>query len=140
MPYGVTLPDNYDSGKAARIYVWLHGRQNNTTETAFRHGFLNRKGAGNPPVADQGQIQLDCFGHMSPAGWHWAGEKDVFESIAAVKRRFNIDDQRIRLRGFSRGGEGAWHVSLHYPDRFAVGEIRAGTVSRSAQQRPDLAP
>jgi pimeloyl-ACP methyl ester carboxylesterase len=140
LPYGVTLPDNYDATKPTRLYVWLHGRQNNTTESEFIYGFLNRKGAGNPPVADHGQIQLDCFGRINGAGWHWAGERDVFESIAAVKKRLNIDDKRIILRGFSQGGEGAWHISLHHPDQFAAAEIGAGTVSRTAEQRPDLQP
>jgi pimeloyl-ACP methyl ester carboxylesterase len=140
LPYGVALPENYDPGKPTRLYVWLHGRSNTMVETEFIHGFLNRKGAGNPPVADHGQIQLDCFGRINGAGWHWAGERDVFESIAAVKRRFNIDEKRIILRGFSQGGEGAWHISLHHPDRFAAAEIGAGTVSRTAEQRPDLKP
>ncbi len=138
LPYGVTLPENYDPAKPTRLYVWLHGRQNTTTESEFIYGFLNRKGAGNPPVADQGQIQLDCFGRINGAGWHWAGERDVFESIAAVKKRFNIDDKRVMIRGFSQGGEGAWHISLHHPDQFAAAEIGAGTVSRTAEQRPDL--
>lgn len=138
LPYGLTLPENYDPAKPTRLYVWLHGRQNTGTETEFIYGFLNRKGPGNPPVADQGQIQLDCFGRINGAGWHWAGERDVFESIAAVQRRFNIDDRRIILRGFSQGGEGAWHISLHHPDRFAAVEIGAGTVSRTAELRPDL--
>ncbi|MSU51769.1 MAG: hypothetical protein EXS37_22210 [Opitutus sp.] len=140
LPYGVTLPDNYDPGKPTRLYVWLHGRSNTMVETEFIHGFLNRKGPGNPPVADQGQIQLDCFGRINGAGWHWAGERDVLESIAAVKRRFNIDGRRIILRGFSQGGEGAWHISLHHPDRFAAAEIGAGTVSRTLEQRPELLP
>ncbi len=140
LPYGVTLPENYDPTKPTRLYVWLHGRQNNTTETEFIYGFLNRKGAGNPPVADHGQIQLDCFGRINGAGWHWAGERDVFESIAAIKKRFNIDDKRIMIRGFSQGGEGAWHISLHHPDQFAAAEIGAGTVSRTAEMRPDLKP
>src|SRR5881398_1245653 len=43
------------------------------------------------------------------------------------------------IRGFSQGGEGAWHISLHHPDRFAAAEIGAGTVSRTAQ-RPGLTP
>src|SRR5438876_6765651 len=135
LPYGVTLPDNYDPGRPTRLYVWLHGRQNTTTETEFIYGFLSRRGAGNPPVADQGQIQLDCFGRINSAGWHWAGEADIFEAIAAVKKRFNIDDKRVMLRGFSMGGEGAWHIALHYPDRFAAAEIGAGTVSRRAQKQ-----
>ena len=134
LPYGITLPEKYDPAKPTRLYVWLHGRQNNTTEAEFIHDFLTPRPPGNAPVADQGQIQLDCFGRINGAGWHWAGEMDVFESIAAVKKRFNIDDKRIIIRGFSQGGEGAWHISLHHPDRFAAAEIGAGTVSRRAQQ------
>src|SRR5260221_8188106 len=132
LPYGVTLPANYDASKPARLYVWLHGRQNTTTETEFIRNFLASRVSTN--IADQGQIQLDCFGRINGAGWHWAGEMDIFESIAAVKKRFNIDDKRIMLRGFSQGGEGAWHISLHYPHRFAAAEIGAGSVSRSAQR------
>jgi pimeloyl-ACP methyl ester carboxylesterase len=130
LPYGITLPENYDPTKPARLYVWLHGRQNNTTESEFIYGFLGRRGNG---VADVGQIQLDCFGRVNGAGWHWAGEMDVFEAIAAVKKRFNIDDKRIILRGFSQGGEGAWNIALHYPDRFAAAEIGAGTWSRRSE-------
>jgi pimeloyl-ACP methyl ester carboxylesterase len=140
LPYGVTLPDNYDAGKPTRLYVWLHGRSNTMVETEFIHAHLNRKGAGNPPVAEQGQIQLDCFGRINGAGWHWAGEQDVWESIAALKRRYNIDERRIMIRGFSQGGMGAWHIALHHPDRFAAAEIGAGTVSRTLEQRPELLP
>ena len=92
-------------------------------------------GPANPPVADQGQIQLDLFGRINSAGWHWAGEADVFEAIQAVEKRFKIDERRILLRGFSMGGEGAWHIALHYPDRFAAAEIGAGTWSRRSQIR-----
>ena len=62
----------------------------------------------------------------------------MFEAIAAVKKRFKIDDKRIMLRGFSQGGEGGWHVALHHPDVFAAAEIGAGTWSRRAEQ--DLKP
>jgi hypothetical protein len=135
LPYGVILPPNYDPSKPTRLYVWLHGRQNTTTESEFIYGFLRGRGNGNPPVADNGQIQLNCFGRINGAGWHWAGEADVFESIAAIKKRFNIDPRRIVIRGFSQGGEGAWHISLHHPDEFVAAEIGAGTVSRTAEQR-----
>jgi poly(3-hydroxybutyrate) depolymerase len=129
-PYHVSLPANYDPSKPVRLYVWLHGRQNNTTEAAFIYSFDHPRGPGNAPVADNGQIQIDLFGRLNSAGWHWAGEADVFEAIDAVKQRFKIDNSRVLLRGFSMGGEGAWHIALHYPDRFAAAEIGAGTWSR----------
>ena len=134
-PYGLTFPANYDPSKPVRLYVWLHGRSNNQTEAEFISSFLRPRPPGNAPVADQGQIQLDCFGRINGAGWHWAGEADVFEGIAAVKKRYKIDDQRVILRGFSQGGEGAWHISLHHPDAFAAAEVGAGTVSGTVQRR-----
>jgi pimeloyl-ACP methyl ester carboxylesterase len=137
-PYAITLPEGYDPSRPARLYVWMHGRQNNTIETEFIFGQQTFRPT-NPPVADQGQIQLDLFGRINSAGWHWAGEADVFEAIAAVGKRFKIDRKRIALRGFSQGGEGAWNVALHYPDRFAAAEIGAGTWSRRSQS-PGLQP
>ena len=137
-PYAVTLPEGYDAAKPARLYVWMHGRQNNTTETEFIFSQQTFR-PSNPPVADEGQIQLDLFGRINSAGWHWAGEADVFEAIAAVEKRFKIDEKRILLRGFSMGGEGAWHIALHYPDRFAAAEIGAGTWSRRSGT-PGLSP
>lgn len=137
-PYGITLPASYDPAKLTRLYVWLHGRQNQTTESEFLFTFP-KSGPGRPPVADNGQVQLDVFGRLNSAGYHWAGEADVFEAIAAVRKRFHIDEKRILLRGFSMGGEGAWHIALHYPDRFAAAEIGAGTWSRRGEL-PGLEP
>ncbi len=87
----------------------------------------------------RGRSRSICSDGSTARGWHWAGEADVFEGIAAVKKRFKIDDRRVLLRGFSMGGEGAWHIALHYPDRFAAAEIGAGTWSRRGQT-PGLAP
>src|ERR1017187_6533024 len=136
LPYGVTLPESYDPSKPTRLYVWLHGRQNNTTESEFMFAQQTFR-PGN--VADQGQIQIDLFGRIKGEGWHFGGEADVFEGIAAIEKRFKIDEKRIMLRGFSQGGEGAWHIALHHPDRFAAAEIGAGTWSRRAQM-PGLEP
>jgi hypothetical protein len=135
-PYAVTLPENYEPGQPARLYVWLHGRQNNTTESEF---LFNQQEYRPGNVADQGQIQVDLFGRINGEGWHFGGEADVFEGIQAMERRFRIDEKRILIRGFSQGGEGAWHIALHHPDRFAAAEIGAGTWSRRAQL-PDLEP
>jgi len=78
-------------------------------EPQFIYSFL-RAVPRNPPVADQGQIQLDCFGSSSPSNRGrlalGRGEQDVFESIAAVKKRFNIDD------------------NAHHPARFLPGRGR----------------
>ncbi len=130
-PYGITFPEGYDPAKPARLYVWLHGRDQTLTEASFLTKFPKPNKGLTYATADQGQITLDCYGRWNNAN-HWAGEVDVFEAIAEVKRRFKIDDNRIILRGFSLGGAGAWHIALQYPDRFAAAEIGAGTYPRRA--------
>lgn len=47
-------------------------------------------------------------------------EKDVMNVLALVRRRFNIDDQRIYLMGHSQGGGGARHLAEKYPDTWAA--------------------
>ena len=126
-PMGVTIPDHYDASKPDRLYVWLHGRNNNLTEASFIAGFKNAPHFPNTAyTADVGQLTLDCYGRGNNAN-HQAGEVDVFEGIAAMERRFRIDPDRVLLRGFSLGGAAAWHIALQYPDRWAAAEIGAGT-------------
>jgi pimeloyl-ACP methyl ester carboxylesterase len=132
-PYGLTIPDSYDGSTPVRLYVWLHGRAPRLTEANFIDTFprpLNPNSTAN--AAGVGQIQLDIYGRWNNAN-HWAGEVDVFEAIAAVQKRYKIDPRRIILRGFSMGGAGAWHIALHYPDRWAAAEIGAGTWPRRSQ-------
>jgi poly(3-hydroxybutyrate) depolymerase len=130
-PYGVTIPESYDGSKPTRLYVWLHGRDQTLTESSFIAKFAKPNKSPTYAAADAGQIVLDCYGRWNNAN-HWAGEVDIFEAIADVSRRYNIDKNRIILRGFSLGGAGAWHIALQYPDRFAAAEIGAGTYPRRA--------
>lgn len=131
-PFGVTIPDSYDGTKPVRLYVWLHGRNQTLSESNFIFGFPTPSKSPTYVTADTGQITLDCYGRWNNAN-HWAGEVDVFEAIAAVQQRYNIDPDRVILRGFSLGGAGAWHIALHHPDRFAAAEIGAGTYPRRSQ-------
>jgi len=130
-PYAVTIPESYDGKKPTRLYVWMHGRSNKNPEYQFLYSQPNQ-GAAKPPVADYGQITLDLYGRWNGSAYHYAGEADVFEALAAVERRYSIDTKRIVLRGFSMGGAGAWNIALHNPDRWVAAEIGAGTWSNRA--------
>jgi hypothetical protein len=139
-PYGLNVPASYDGSKPVRLYVWLHGRFPRLSEGNFIYTFTDAPPSPTSTSipADIGQIQLDVYGRWNN-GYNWAGEVDVAEAIAAVERRYKIDPSRIVLRGFSLGGEGAWHLALHEPDRWVAAEIGAGTWSRrflSADQFP----
>jgi hypothetical protein len=120
-PYALSIPANYDGRKPARLDVVLHGRAMKQNEV----NFIANHDLGKPAPPELDHLQLDVFGRGNNA-FRWAGETDVFEAIASVRKRYKIDPRRIVLRGFSMGGAGAWHLGLHYPDRWAAVEAGAG--------------
>jgi len=54
------------------------------------------------------------------------GEVDTFEALAAVKKRYPIDEGRTYLAGYSMGGSGVWTTLAHHPGVFAAGRIWSG--------------
>ena len=71
------------------------------------------------PAPDVDFIELHPLGRVENC-YRWAGETDVFEAIEAVCRNYNIDRDRIVLRGMSMGASGTWHLGLKHPDRFVA--------------------
>ena len=56
----------------------------------------------------------------------FAGEVDLFEALADVKKNYQVDENRIFDRGFSMGGASAWHIGAHYGTYFAAVAPGAG--------------
>lgn len=110
-PYALTLPPDFGKQPERRwpLHLVLHGRGATLNEVSFIQAH-----DGKPANAGADWIQLDVFGRINNA-YRYAGETDVFEALADVKRRYRIDDRRIVLHGFSMGGAGSWHLGLHYP-------------------------
>ncbi len=122
-PYGLVLPQGWtaDAAKPWRLDVWLHGRNENVSESSF----LNQRLNGVGEIAPENTIVLHPFGRYSNA-FKFAGESDVLEAIAHVKQLFAIDGSRITIRGFSMGGAGAWQLAVHYPGLWAAANPGAG--------------
>ena len=53
-------------------------------------------------------------------GYKGIAEKDVYDVLADVKRRFSVDDDRVYLTGLSMGGGGALWIGLTRPDVWAA--------------------
>ncbi len=119
-PYGVILPKGYDGKTPLRLDVVLHGSTRPVGISELR--FIARFDEGdheNPLPPDQPFIELHPLGRVENC-YRWSGETDVFEAIEDVCRRYNIDRDRIVLRGMSMGASGTWHLGLKHPDRFVA--------------------
>lgn len=124
-PYGLVIPEGLDLSKPVPLYVWLHGRGDTRCDMQFIASFLGSKPVG--PLQPANAIVLHPFGRFCN-GWKSAGEVDVFEAIADVKKNYKIDDDRVLLGGFSMGGAGAWHLGAHYTDQWCAVHTGAGFV------------
>ena len=121
-PFRLTVPDEYDGVRPLPLDVVEHGRGVTKYEVEFISAFRAR-GADRPHLP--GTIQVELFGRGNNT-YHWPGEADIFEAIGAVEKSYQVDPDRLSLRGFSMGGAGVWHTALHYPDLWASVEAGAG--------------
>jgi hypothetical protein len=119
-PVRVTVPDNYDGAQPVPLDVAMHGRFTSLYEVETLRSWDGAEVDYLP-----GTLQIDLFGRGKNT-YHWPGEADVFEAINFAKRAYKIDCERMTLRGFSMGGAGVWHTSLHFPDLWAAVEVGAG--------------
>jgi dienelactone hydrolase len=135
-PYGLTIPESYDGTTPVRLDIWQHGTDRTLNEVAF----IIQQEHDRPIPHEQDYIQVEPLGRTN-VSYRWAGETDLFESLASVQQRYKIDPKRIVLRGFSMGGASSWHLGLHHPGRWAAIEAGAGyTETRRYGRRDNLPP
>lgn len=124
-PYGIVLPVGFDptSKAARRLDVWLHGRGDTATELPFLTERLAKLGTFPSDEA----ITLHPFGRHCNA-FKFAGEVDVYEAMAHVKKIFIVNQHQTSIRGFSMGGAGCWHLAAHDPGQWFAANPGAGFV------------
>jgi hypothetical protein len=122
-PYGLVIPQSHYTSpeRPRRLDAWFHGRDEKLTELKFLNDRLKSPGEFTPPDA----FVLHLYGRYCNAN-KFAGEIDLFEALADVKRRYAIDEDRMVIRGFSMGGAACWQFAVHYPGEFAAAAPGAG--------------
>lgn len=126
-PYGLYIPKNYDSNKKYPLVIMLHGAGSNHRLSLRRvFGKSNANGENDveatkyfPEWADVDYIVASPYARGT-MGYQGVAEKDVWDVVADVKRRFNIDEDRTYLTGLSMGGGGTLWIGLTRPDVWAA--------------------
>lgn len=145
--YGLDLPKDWDENKAYPLLVELHGAGNPHP----LNGLASSLGTSNTVIDLLGYTSPISFSqtygigyHISPFGrgnlsYQGIGETDIWEAFKDVSKRFNIDENRRYLYGFSMGGGGAWSLGLRTPDLWAGIGIFAGATRHNMQAPETLA-
>ncbi|KQS34323.1 alpha/beta hydrolase-fold protein [Dyadobacter sp. Leaf189] len=126
-PYGLYLPPNYDSTKKYPLVVMLHGAGSNH-KLALRRVFGKSNAEGETDVEasrsfpkwDDVDFIVASSYARGTAGYQGVPEQDVYDMLDDVKRRFNVDENRIYLTGLSMGGGGTLWIGLTRPDIWAA--------------------
>ncbi len=88
-------------------------------------------------VADKGYF-VAC-----PVGggkyWWQEGSRIALATLADLKRKYNIDENRVYLTGFSNGGLGTDYLATRFPDLFAAAAPIAGNPVDEATEDDDPA-
>jgi predicted esterase len=118
----VLLPDGFDPGKKYPLLIAMHGFGGEPVN--FSKAF---KGAGNK----KGYIVCCPYAPevMGQASFNWGewdqADKRIMETIVFLKGKYNIDEKRMIIAGFSQGGYYSYYLGLKHPDIF-TGAIPIG--------------
>jgi len=131
--YALYVPEKYELKKPLPLIVALHGRSGNGP-AYVRLWHVPVKGKlPHDQVVKYQQAEVRGYIVVAPTAnreWGWGPSKEADEHILRliehVRDRYNVDADRIYIHGLSMGGYGAWRFGLHYADRFAAAEPRAG--------------
>ncbi|AMV22138.1 prolyl oligopeptidase family serine peptidase [Planctomyces sp. SH-PL14] len=122
LPYGLVIPDvAFSGGPRMRCDVWCRGRSEKGVELQFIAQRMTQVG----PVQPEDTLVLHPFGRYCNAN-KLAGEVDTLEALEHAQKHYRVDAERIAIRGFSMGGAAAWHLAVHYPDKWFAANPGAG--------------
>ena len=134
-PYGLVVPPTYQPNlpHQYRLDVWFHGRGDTLSEVNFLADRQKNAGQFTPPNT----IVLHPYGRYNCAN-KFAGEVDLFEALASIKRQYPIDENRVSVRGFSMGGAATWHIAAHHAGLWAAAAPGAGFAETAEYQKLNL--
>jgi pimeloyl-ACP methyl ester carboxylesterase len=120
-PYGIVYQGDLTAAQGIRADIWCRGR----SEKGLEVQFLATRMTSQDPVPASGVLMIHPFGRYCNAN-KLAGEVDTLEALEHALSEYPIDPQRVAIRGFSMGGAAAWHLAVHYPDKWFAANPGAG--------------
>ena len=110
------LPADYDPAKKWPLVVNLHG-YNPQNPPYVRWWSVDVR---HNRMADlHNVIEIEPLGRYNTS-YLGIGDRDVRRCVEMAKQRFNVDEDRVYLMGYSMGGGGTWHVGTRHTDVFAA--------------------
>ena len=126
-PYALYVPKSFRPDQTYPLLITLHSEESNhrlSLKQVFgaptRYGMADTEDLRYfPLVRDEGFIVAAPLARGT-MGYQGIAERDVYDVLADVERRFPVDPDRVYLTGISMGGGGALWLALTRPDVWAA--------------------
>lgn len=112
--YLVDVPVEYDPEKKMDLHVYLHGGVNYSTVRLYPKQIRRLK-----RLTIEDAISIYPSAWTSAKWWYESQSKNIVEIIKIIKKRYNVDDNRVFLHGLSDGAGGVYYFASHRPTPFA---------------------
>lgn len=126
-PYALYVPKSYDPAKKHPLLISLHSEESNyrlnmkqVFGVSARYGELDPVSMRYNPPLPETDFFVACPWARGTMGYEAIAEKDVYDVLAEVERRYPIDPDRVYLTGVGMGGGGALRLALTRPDVWAA--------------------
>jgi hypothetical protein len=110
------LPLQYTPNKKYPLVVMLHG-YNGENPVYVKWWSIDQR---HYSVVDKYPvIYIEPHGRGNTS-YNGIGDRDILRCIELAKQTFNVDEERVYLKGESMGGGGTWNVGTRHPELFAA--------------------
>ena len=109
------VPDGVDLARPAPLFIFLHGGDKNSPDTAPSRYLDEEKGWLMPVMRSAPFVVAAPSASPAVDGARWNRDgvsRYIDATIEAASKRFKIDSERIFLGGHSMGGFGAYHLTF----------------------------
>ena len=124
------VPDEVDLTRPAALFIFMHGGDGSSPDTAPYDTYLNpENGCLRPHIDHIPFITVAASAPVEIDGKRWnrsAAEKYLLDIIDDANKRALIDRDRIIIGGHSMGGFGAYHLGQIFADHAAGVWLSAG--------------
>jgi poly(3-hydroxybutyrate) depolymerase len=111
--YVLNVPDTYDPARRYQVRFHLHGGVGGrATNAPVGTGTIGA-------LAGAEQIYIIPYAWANAPWWSDDQTRNLVDIVDAVKRRYNVDENRIVVSGASDGGTGAYYVAMRETTPFA---------------------
>jgi poly(3-hydroxybutyrate) depolymerase len=111
--YALNVPDSYDPARRYQVRIQLHGGVGGrATSAPVGPGTIGA-------LAGAEQIYVIPYAWNASPWWSDDQVQNLTGIVDAVKRSYNVDENRVVVSGVSDGGTGAYYLAMHETTPFA---------------------